>query len=200
MRRFLPLVLLPLCALACLGPDHIEIDPTAPRLTHKGETVRLHGKVMDRHGKVYSRERAFFSSRDPAVARVDEHGNVIAVGSGHTIVEARSGGLRAEMPVEVDLIERLEVATAVLSMTLADEPTRAPVTAVGRDGQPRRDKEISFSSDDANIARIDPEGRIIPINPGETVVKARVEDKIALVKVVVVDAPAKGARVAAYKK
>ena len=46
----------------------------------------------------------FFSSRDPKVATVDEYGTVTAVGSGHALIEARSGGLRAELPIEVDLI------------------------------------------------------------------------------------------------
>jgi hypothetical protein len=185
MRRLL--LLLPVLCVACWGPDHIEIDPVSPRLTHKGETVRLHGKVMDRNGKVYVRERAFFNSHDPKVASVDEHGNVTAVGSGHTIIEARSGGLRAEMPIDVDLVERLEVAVPLLTMTLADEPQRPPVQAVGRDGKPVKDREVSFASDDTRIVRIDPEGRAWAINPGETVIKARVEDKLAILPVKVMD-------------
>ena len=40
----------------------------------------------------------------------------------------------------------------------------------------------------------------MPINPGETLVKARVEDKLAILKVVVVDAPAKGAKVASHRQ
>ena len=200
MRRLLPLSLLPLFALACLGPDHIEIDPTAPRLTHKGESVRLHGKVMDRHGKVYA-QRSFFSSRDPKVAAVDEHGTVTAIASGHTVIEARAGGLLGEMPVDVDLIDRLEVVLPVLHLTLSDEPTEVPVRALGSDGHQRKDREISFSSDDARIARIDPQGRVWATNPGETVIKARVEDKIALVKVVVVDAPlVNNAQVASHRR
>jgi len=200
MRRLLPLSLLPLFALACLGPDHIEIDPSAPRLTHKGESVRLHGKVMDRHGKVYA-QRSFFSSRNANIAAVDEHGTVTAVGSGHTVIEARAGGLLGEMPVDVDLIERLEAVAPVLHLSLTDDPAELQVRALGADGHPRTDRKLTFTSDDPNIARLDPQGRVWAINPGQTVIKARVEDKIALVKVVVVDAPeVKNAQLAAHRR
>jgi hypothetical protein len=132
------------------------------------------------------------------VANVDEHGTVTAVASGHTVIAARSGGLRAEMPVEVDLVERLEARAGALRLTLADQPARPAVVAIGRDGQPRFDREISFTSEDPRIARVDPEGHVWPVNPGQTVVKARVEDKLLLVTVVVTDA-APGAAVAGYR-
>src|SRR5437870_13353057 len=104
MLRLLPIVLI---VCACSRPDHIEIDPRAPRLAHKGDTVRLHAKMTDRGGKVFSSERAAFQSRDPFVAGVDEYGTVTALSSGHTVVTARWSELSAEVPIEVDLVEAL---------------------------------------------------------------------------------------------
>ncbi len=177
------LVLLPLCLLACVGPDHIEVDPAGPRFTHRGETLRLHGRTTDRNGKVYGRDRAFFRSRDPKVAAVNEHGDLTAVGSGHTVVEARAGSLYAEIPVEVDLVERLQASASHLSLSIEDEPLPVPVAALGRDGAPRKDREVELTSDDPNIARVDPLGRIWGVTPGDTLIKARVEDKLAVIAV-----------------
>ncbi len=52
-------LLLCLCAAsACSRPDHIETDPSAPRLTHKGESVRLRARTLDRTGQDFPTERA----------------------------------------------------------------------------------------------------------------------------------------------
>ena len=55
MRR---LLLCLLAVSACSRPDHIEIDPRAPLLAHKGEAVRLHAKLLDRTGRDFPTERA----------------------------------------------------------------------------------------------------------------------------------------------
>src|SRR2546423_15268103 len=101
MLRLLPLVLI----AACARPDHIEIDPRAPRLSRKGESLHLHAKMMDRAGKVFSQERAVWKSRDPMMAPVDESGTVTALASGHTVVTAVWNELSADVPVEIDLVE-----------------------------------------------------------------------------------------------
>jgi hypothetical protein len=187
-------LLLPLFLVACVGPDHIEVDPAGPRFIHRGETLRLHGKVMDRNGKVYTRDRAFFRSRDAKVASVNEHGDLTAVGSGHTLIEARSGSLYAEVPVEVDLVEKLAVANPKVELSIEDEPVAVPVTPLGRDGQPRRDREVELTSDNPAIARVDPQGRIWGLVPGDTLVKARVEDKLAIIQVHVTGPKAQAAK------
>ena len=197
MRRLLA-ALLPLFALSCLGPDHVEVDPAGPRLSHRGETLRLHGKATDRGGHVYGRERAFFRTRDPKIATVNEHGDLTAVSSGHTVVEARVGTLYAEVPVDVDLVERLEVAQSHVELTVDDEPVRVPVTPLGRDNQPRRDRTVEFTTDNADVARIDPEGKIWGLTPGDTLVKARIDDKLALIEVHV--NPARSAKGAAFRR
>ena len=61
---------LPFVLAACARPDHIEIDPRAPRLSRKGESMHLHAKLMDRAGKVFPMESATWKSREwrfPAV-------------------------------------------------------------------------------------------------------------------------------------
>jgi hypothetical protein len=199
--RPLPLALLlafPLAA-ACIGPDHLEIDPAGPRFTHKGETLHLQGKAMDRAGKVFVRDRPFFRSRDPKIAEVSEHGDLTAVGSGHTVIEARTGSLYAEIPVEVDLVEKLVVSPTRVELTDTSDPIAVTITPVGLDGQPRNERAVEMTTDDPRVARVDPEGKIWGLTPGTTLIKARVDDKLALIEVHVTAAPP-AAKVASHKR
>ena len=171
------LCLLALLLCACARPDHIELEPRAPRLLRKGESVHLHAKMMDRGGRVFSRERAGWQSRDPFVAGVDENGNVTALTSGHTIITATWSELSAGVPLEVDLVEALKVEPAQLELGASAEPVKLNVTALGQDGHPLRDREVHLTSANPAVARVDPEGRVWPVAPGDAVVHARIDDK-----------------------
>lgn len=173
MLRLLPLFLL----LACARPDHIEIDPIAPRLTRKGETLRLHAKMMDRAGKVFPNERAAYASRDPFVAGVDENGNLTALSSGHTVVTATWAELNAQVPVDVDMVEALRIEPARLELAAAADPVKVNVVALGLDGHPLRDREVHLVSANPAVARVDPEGRVWPVAPGDATVRAAIDDK-----------------------
>jgi len=174
MLRFLPLLLL---LSACARPDHIEIDPRAPRLSRKGETLRLHAKMMDRGGKVYPMESAQWTSRDPFIAGVTREGEVTALSSGHTVLTATWNELSAEVPLEIDLVEALQIEPGSLALLQSDEPVKVKVVALGLDGHPLRDREVRLVPADPKVARVDPEGRVWPVAPGDTVVRAAIDDK-----------------------
>ncbi|HUJ24969.1 MAG TPA: hypothetical protein VLW85_03050 [Myxococcales bacterium] len=173
MLRLLPLLVL----FACARPDHIEIDPRAPRLTRKGETLRLHAKMMDRSGKVFPNERAAYASRDPFVAGVDENGNLTALSSGHTVITATWAELGAMVPVDVDLVEALRIEPAKLELAASADPAKVNVVALGLDGHPLRDREVHLVSGNPAVARVDPEGRVWPVSPGDATVRAAIDDK-----------------------
>ena len=173
MLRLLPLLLL----VSCARPDHIEIDPRAPRLSRKGESLHLHAKMMDRGGKVFSQERAVWRSRDPFVAGVTPSGDVTALTSGHTVLTAGWNELSADVPLEVDLVEALQIAPGMLALKASADPVRINVVALGLDGHPLRDREVHLVSADPEVARVDPEGRVWPVAPGDVVVRANIDDK-----------------------
>lgn len=162
---------------ACARPDHIEIDPRAPRLSRKGESVRLHGKLMDRAGKVFPMEAAAWKSRDPFIAGVSPAGDVTALSSGHTVLTASWNELAAEVPLEVDLVEALQIEPGTLELAQSADPVKIKVVALGLDGHPLRDREVHLVSADPGIARVDPGGRVWPVAPGEVVVRAAIDDK-----------------------
>jgi hypothetical protein len=173
MVRLLPVLLL----LACARPDHIEIDPRAPRLTRKGESLHLHARMMDRGGQDFPRERAAWKSRDPFVAAVNENGDVIGLSSGHTVVTATWNELSADVPVEVDLVEALRIEPAALELPARADPVKIDVVPLGLDGHPLRDREVHLVSANPAVARVDPAGRVWPIAPGFVVVRANIDDK-----------------------
>lgn len=173
MVRLLPLLLV----LACARPDHIEIDPRAPRLTRKGESLHLHARMRDRSGKDFPRERAGWKSRDPFVAGVNENGDVVGLSSGHTVVTATWNELSADVPVEVDLVEALRIEPAALELAASADPVKLNVVALGLDGHPLRDREVHLVSANPAVARVDPEGRLWPIAPGDVTVRANLDDK-----------------------
>ena len=162
---------------ACARPDHIEIDPRAPRLSRKGESVHLHAKLMDRSGKVFPMESATWKSRDPFIAGATPGGDVTALSSGHTLLTATWNELNAEVPLEVDLVEALQIDPGMLELAQSDEPVKIKVVALGLDGHPLRDREVHLVSADPRVARVDPEGRVWPVAPGDVVVRANLDDK-----------------------
>jgi hypothetical protein len=174
----MPRLALMLFALAaCARPDHIEIDPRAPRLSLKGESLRLHARMMDRGGKVFAQERAVWKSRDPMIAAVDESGTVTALGSGHTLLTAEWNELSADVPLEVDLVEALRVEPASLELPASKGPVKLSVVALGLDGHPLRDRQVHLTSADPAVARVDPQGRVWPVAPGDVLVRATIDDK-----------------------
>jgi len=174
MLRFLPLLLL---AAACARPDHIEIDPRAPRLIRKGESLHLHAKMMDRSGQVFPQEHAGFRSRDPFIAGVTPAGDVTALSSGHTVITAVWNELSADLPLEVDLVEALQIDPGTLELKPSADPVKVSVVALGLDGHPLRDREVHLVSSNSAVARVDPEGRVWPVAPGDVVVRAAIDDK-----------------------
>lgn len=194
MRRLF--ALLPIAALgaACAGPDHIEIEPKEVVLKRPKETTPLRGKVMNRRGTHWADKRPKWQSGDEKVATVDEMGVVSAVGNGRTTLTATYGDLKAEVPVEVKLVESLMAEPAEITLPPDSEgPTHLKVTVVGPGGKPLTDRAIRYMSMDESVATIDGAGGVWSQNAGETLVKAIADEHEVAVKVKV-EAPKAAAK------
>lgn len=184
MRR--PLWLLPLTvfAIACAGPDHIEIEPKEVVLKRPKETIALRGKVMNRRGNHWADKRCDWLSSDASVATVDAMGVVTAHKSGRTLLTASYDGLKAEVPVEVTLVEELRAEPAELVLfTDSEDSTKIRVTVLGPNGKALSDRSIRYLSNDEKVATIDGGGGVWTHNPGETLVRAVCENHEVTVKV-----------------
>jgi uncharacterized protein YjdB len=182
-----------LCAslAACAGVDHIEIDPKAPVLKRRGESLDLACRVYKRKGVTDPRLFCSWRSEDPLIATVDEKtGRVGAIASGIARIVATHGNAEARVPVEVRLVEAVRVTPAELELHSEGDPKPVRVEGLGADGRPLRDREARLVSTDNEVAHVDTSGQIWGGKPGETVVKAIVDDKEEPIKVRVVAAPA----------
>ncbi|MDY3959847.1 cell wall-binding repeat-containing protein [Romboutsia timonensis] len=126
-----------------------------------------------------------WSSSDENIAIVDEIGNVTAINVGSTLITAKLGNKVATCKVTVDnpLIsislnkENIEISkgeSEVLNVILN------PIDTTD-------ESSIYWSSSDENIAIVDSCGKVNSINSGNTVITAKVGDKIATCKVTVKD-------------
>lgn len=177
--RLAAAALLSLTALACERPDHIEIDPHMPRLTRKGETMKLHGKMMDRNGRIFATERATWTTRDPFVAAVDDSGTIAALSSGHTEITAHWNELSATVPVEIDLVEAVKFEKDSLELKADGDAVKLNVTALDHQGHAQKDREIHIVSLSPEIARVDSEGKVWGLKAGVARVQAKIDDKTA---------------------
>jgi hypothetical protein len=85
--------------------------------------------------------------------------------------------LAAEVPLEVDMVEALRIDTGPLELAQSAELVKLKVVALGLDGRPLRDRQVHLVSADPKVARVDPQGRLWPIAPGDVVVRAAIDDK-----------------------
>ncbi len=185
-RAAFTLLALALACAACERPDHIEIDPRMPRLVHRGETVRLHGKMMDCQGHIYPTERATWSSRDPLHrrGRRERRGGRARLGTHRhhrPLGGALGRGADRGRPGRGDQGD----PRAGDGQGRAGYLVKLTAFALGLDGRARLDREVRLTSSAPAIARIDNEGQVWGVAPGEAVITAKSDDKEAQIKVTV---------------
>lgn len=135
----------------------------------KGQSAQLHAIVTPDYAPASSLE---WTSSDPEVATVDEHGNVTAVAGGEATVTATSKGnpeVKASVTVTVStLATGLTFDRETASMNKGD--ILKIVAVVSPDDA--SDKSLQWSSSDPEVASVDGEGNVTAVKTGETVVTA----------------------------
>ncbi len=128
-------------------------------------------------------EGVILSSKDPSIARVDEYGNITAVGKGTTLVVATApNGLTAECQVtSVSLVNGISLNTTALTLHQGDTSelvaTLTPLDADNGDFQ--------WTSDNPNIALVDQYGRVTANQIGKATIYATTTDNSKTVACVV---------------
>jgi len=179
MSRIVSALILASFALGtgCRQPDHIELTPRQPTLKTRGESVQLIARVMAKSYQIV-KTPVEWSSRDPFIATVDEAGIVRPIASGIARIQARYHEIVAEVPVEVSFVEALRSDIDHVELSYeAGDPARPHVTPVGIDGRVLHDRPVFYTSKDERVCRVDGSGQFWPVEMGETVVVARIEDK-----------------------
>jgi hypothetical protein len=123
------------------------------------------------------------------------------VGAGTALVRCIIGSAAAQLPVQVRVIQRLEVQPERAELAVTDTPTPLQLSALAFDGTGAslaiRPGQVTCEKEE--VCRGDARGQIWPVGPGETTARIEIEGASAQIPVKVVDKRSADARPKAVK-
>ncbi|HEX9290208.1 MAG TPA: hypothetical protein VF904_11835 [Anaeromyxobacteraceae bacterium] len=180
-------------ALAACGPARIETDPATIQLFGRGQQARIHAVALASNGRALANEVCAWSSSEPNVAKVEGRHNeatVTAVGHGRAVARCSIGSVKAEVPITVTTVSRVDISPKELQLRILDEiaPAALAVRAFDGDGREVQGRIVATRCQDENVCRGDARGQVWPVGPGDSKVVVRVDDGEGEAPVHVVDA------------
>lgn len=156
----------------------LEIEPSEPKVV-QGESIALEATVYDEIDRPYVGLPISWSSSAPLYASVDEEGVVRGLTMNRSAtVTATHGDLEVSVEVEVLApIFRITVAPPALDL-LEGESSSLAATLLDANLETVEPRSLSWQSEDPAIARVDEEGTVTAIAPGETRILALSEGKV----------------------
>lgn len=154
-----------------------------------GQSASLAAVALDAGGARLNRGGAQWASSAPSVVSVT-NGQIRALAPGSATITATIEGRQGSTPVTVaeEPVARIEVSATNLSLTVGD--AAAAVTATARTASNRTlPTAFAWSSANPAIARVDANGRVTAVAPGNTTVTVSAGAQSASVGVSVEAAP-----------
>lgn len=109
-------------------------------------------------------------SDDPAVASVDENGLVTAEGAGETLVTACCGEYSDKVRITVIVpAEEIKISRDSLDLNKGEETS---LTAEVLPEDTTEGRDVSWSSSDSSVARVDGNGSVTAVSPGRCTIRA----------------------------
>lgn len=192
-------------------PAKIVVTPEKVMLK-VGDTVQLTAKVLDADGKELDTPVTFFSLNRRQLT-VTREGEVTATQPGSYSLLAMAGGgaargrgrnaggptaLRVEVPVEVAYppLASIEVASSSEKI-YAGLPTPLVLTVRDENNNDRSDVELTYSSNNPEVATVDAFGNLIPHKPGDFTISAKAESMTGTLRGKVLEFPVKSLKLEA---
>ena len=121
-------------------------------------------------------KKVTWSSSDDAVASVDENGNVTAIAPGNVDITAKAGDYSETCSVTVQAknvpVTSINVENWSITM-LVGETVTLKVTVLPEDAT---NKNLSFESENVDVAAVDSEGTVLAVGSGTTKITVTSED------------------------
>jgi hypothetical protein len=132
-----------------------------------GDVRQLSAIVRDQKGRELPGASVQFTSTDPTVAVVGAGNLLTALREGVTELVAVSGPAQQRVLLNVQLhpATAIEVNITALAM-LANEQRTVQATLRGLDNRVLHNRTLTWQSSNANVARVDAQGRITAVAPG----------------------------------
>ena len=206
---FLSLVALLAAQTAASGcaktPNELEIKPESHTFAGVGQNLWFEATPRVRNGQRYPKLMADvrWTSDDPAVVEVDIHGRATSTGAGKTNLTAAYGNMTYRVPVEVQVVDKIELGISSLELAVTgteSEIVRTPAVIESAVFDTLGNKLIGqkpvLACEDENVCRTANE-KVVPVDAGETYLTARLGGAQAKIPVKVVnqvkkDAPHRG--------
>lgn len=163
-------------AAASMQTRRIELDAAAITIVDASQPRRVSAAKVLRIGKRRPAADVAWTSADPRVAKVDERGNITAVASGKTRIEARVGAMAAAVDVVVNLAARIELEPSALTLTPSSPEATLKARLLDASGalwaNGAEAPEIAWASSAPSVASV-AAGKVKREGPGEAVIEAR---------------------------
>ncbi|HWV36908.1 MAG TPA: Ig-like domain-containing protein [Vulgatibacter sp.] len=169
----------PEVAFIQIDPDGVEVEV--------GQALALTATAFDEAGNKMDEGTATWSSSDPAIATVDESGEVVGVAEGDAIVTATVGGKSGRTNVKVipAMVTRVEIAPDAPRVR-PDETVQLTATAFTARGILPAGREVSWTSLDPDLASVSGSGLVRGREPGLATIAATIEGVTGSVEVEVI--------------
>jgi trimeric autotransporter adhesin len=153
----------------------VEVIPS-PSSVALGRTAQLTAVPKAADSTELIGRAVAWTTSDPAVATVSESGLVTGVAAGDATISATSEGKTGSTQLTVSLVPVAAVEVAPATASIAEGATvRLTATAKDANGSPLAGRPSTWSTSNANVARVNSTGRVTGIGAGSATITATIE-------------------------
>ena len=151
----------------------VTVSPAADTVL-LADTVRLSASAVDANGHSVSTAEFTWASDDVLVATVDGEGLVTGTAVGEVEITATSGGVtgRARLTVAVPAPAAVVVTPDTVTLTAIGHTARLAAEVRDQAGRAIADVQVSWSSADTRVARVNSAGLVAAAGGGSTTIVA----------------------------
>ena len=149
----------------------VDVSPPNQTITD-GNSASFTATVKDAHGHPIAGHPVSWDTSDPAVATVDANGNATSTGPGQATITASSGGKSGTASLQVDPAPVTSVAVTPPFDTTTVGSTVQLTASIQESNAPRHGHAVDWKSSDDHIARVDRQGLVTGVAPGDATITA----------------------------
>ena len=151
----------------------VTVSPAADTVV-AGDTLHLSAEAVDSNGHEIAEAEFEWASSDTLVATVDDSGLVTGVAAGQAEITATSSGVtgRAELTVVAPAPTTIAVTPDSVVFTAIGQTEQLSAEAYDENGHPVESAQVSWSSSDVSVARVDGSGLVHGVGEGTATITA----------------------------
>lgn len=158
------------------GIAEIQIEPMDTTVKVKG-TTQMRAKTFARDGQELLDRDVIWSQDDSSIATINQNGLVTGIAAGQTTVSATAEGVSSNATITVT--ERDVASLRILPTSLSlrvNESENLTAIALDEDGIELEGKQVTWASEDEDIATIDEAGTLSGLSVGQVKISASLGD------------------------